>query len=483
MTREICASNPRFWGENDSETIQNAINYAEEMGLGEVVIPRRNERTGEHIWIISKTILLPSDITIILDNCHLRLADDVRENIFRNREAWTEKGNTLEGEQHDIRIMGIGHAVMDGGKPNGLCEQLHRDHPNEYPHMSVNLLIFLHNVRNFEVKNIQFIETRWWAMAFMFCRWGYIGNLDFRMYGNLENQDGVDLRIGCEYITVENITGCTGDDTVALTCLPYLTDHFQSKLMVEGKTMDIHDVTIRNIISSAHGCGLLRFLCKGGARIYNVTVDGVKDTCESISGMTILFGVAGYGSRPHSMDDFFNITIRNVTSCAKHAIFFNEPMKNVLIENVTTYGPNEIGLRFSENFECENFVLRNLNVASNEEDLDCGIWMDVNDERRLEDFHIERVRIPSQANYVMRGTKLDVEDLLYAEPKQGFFTEEKAVLSKAYGRYHKYSNGKEILNRPKDNRFDGTLRDFRYLVKPYPIQAIETKQEKKEGQC
>lgn len=53
------------------------------------------------------------------------------------------------------------------------------------------------------------------------------------------------------------------------------------------------------------------------------------------------------------------------------------------------------------------------------------------------------------------------------------------MLSKAYGRYHKFSNGKEIMNRPKDNRFDGTLRDFRYLVKPYPIQGIETKQEKK----
>lgn len=471
----IYASDARFWGENDSETIQNAIDYAEETGLGEVIIPRFNERTREHIWNIPKTILLPSDITIILDNCHLRQADDVRENIFRNREAWTEKGNTLEGEQHDIRIIGIGHAVMDGGKPNGLCEQLHRDNPDKYPHMSVNLLIFLHNVRNFEVKNIQFIETRWWAMAFMFCRWGYVGNLDFRMYGTVENQDGVDLRIGCEYITVENITGCTGDDTVALTCLPYLTDHFQSRLMVKGKTMDIHDVTIRNIISSTHGCGVLRFLCKGGARIYNVTVDGIKDTCESLSSMAIMFGIPGYGSQPHGMDDFFNIVVRNVTSCAKQAILFSEPMKNVLIENVTTYGPSQLGVRFTENFECENFLLRNLTVASDEEDLDCGIWCDINEERQMKDFRIEGVRVTSRAKYILRGVELPIKDLVYEEPRAAFFTEEKPVFARTYGRYHRCSNGVEITNRPKDNRFDGTLRDFRYLVEPYDFKPIETK--------
>ena len=471
----IYANDPMFWGLDDSETIQNAIDYAEKTGLGEVIIPRYNSRTEEMSWVIPKTILLPSDITIILDNCHIRQADDVQENIFRNREAWTEKGNTLEGEQHNIRIIGIGHAVMDGGTPNGLCEQLHRENPDKYPHMSVNLMIFLHNVRNFEVKNIQFIQTRWWAMAFMFCRWGYVANLDFRMYGTLENQDGVDLRIGCEYITVENITGCTGDDTLALTCLPYLTDHFQSRLMVEGKTMDIHDVTIRNIISSTHGCGVLRFLCKGGARIYNVTVDGLKDTCESLSGMAILFGLAGYGTKQHSMDDFFNITIRNVTTCAKQGLLLNEPMKNVVIENVTTYGPNEIGVRFTENFECENFVLRNLTVASNEKDLDCGIWMDANEDRRIKDFHLERVRITTPAKYVMRGTKLEITDLQYMEPTIGFHTEEKATLGKAYGRYHKYSNGTEITNRPADNRFDGTLRDFRYLRKPYDFGKIENK--------
>ena len=232
--REYYADESRFLGASDSETIQNTINAAHLDGIGKVVIPRRNPRNGKMLWMIGKTLLLPSDMTVVLDGCHLRLEDGVRENIFRNENAWTAEGNTLEGEQHDIRIIGLGNAVLDGGKPNGLCEQMHRDDPINNPHMQVNLLVFLHNVRNFEVSGFRCVDSRWWATCFMFCRWGMIRNLDMRMYGTLENQDGVDLRIGCEYITVENITGITGDDTVALTALPRDT-YFEGMLHVDGK--------------------------------------------------------------------------------------------------------------------------------------------------------------------------------------------------------------------------------------------------------
>ena len=43
----IYASEERFWGADDSQTIQNAVDYAEETGLGQVIIPRFNERTGK----------------------------------------------------------------------------------------------------------------------------------------------------------------------------------------------------------------------------------------------------------------------------------------------------------------------------------------------------------------------------------------------------------------------------------------------------
>ncbi len=457
----IYASEQRFWAESDSKTIQNAIDYAEENGFDEVIIPAWNERTGERIWNIDTCILLPSNMTILLKDCHLRLVDGVISNVFRNRNAWTPLGNTLEGEQHHIRIIGQGHALIDGGKPNGLCEQLHRDFPKEYPHMCVNLLIFLHNVRHFEVKGIQFIDSRWWATCFMFCRWGHISELDFRMYGTLENQDGVDLRIGCEYITIENITGITGDDTVALTGLPN-EDGFEDQLHVEGKELHIHDVTIRNIISASHGCGIVRLLCEEGVKEYNITIDGIIDTGEAICGTSVIVGTGDthFADPPHQMSDFRNILIRDVTTCGQRAISLCETMQDMIVENLSTYGPNEVGIWFGENFECENLILRNICIRSQEDTLDSIFWMKPNPDRRIKNLLVENV-YGSKAKCVFRQELFPVKNLSYEDPSEAFHLDEPVRLCSAYGRYHYMAYGEVIQNRPKDNRYDGTLKKVR----------------------
>ncbi len=452
---EISAAAPECRGKNDSETIQNAVDLAAKTGVGKVVIPRINPRTGEPIWIIGRTVYLPSDTTVILDNCHLRLEDDVISNVFRNSKAFTPEGNTLEGEEHDIRIIGVGNAVIDGGKPNGLCEQLHRDDPEKYPNMNVNLLIFMHNVRNFEVRGIKFIESRWWAVCFMYCRWGIVADLDFRMYGTLENQDGVDLRIGCEYITIENITGITGDDTVALTALPREMT-FEGLLYVEGKSFDIHDITIRNIISSTHGCGIVRLLCEDRAKEYNITITDIKDTGETIAGSSVLIGTSDkfLMREPHKMGEFKNIIIRNVTTTAQRGLSIREPVQNMLVENLTVYGCNEIGLEFGENFEGKNVRVRDFTYDSTPETADCVFYFK-NGVENMGELEVERVRAVSP-KYIFRGREIEVKDFAYEAPSEAVFTPENAKLRSAYGRYHKYAYGKLIENRPDDSRFKNT---------------------------
>ena len=359
----ICANDRRFWGDTDSQTIQNAVDYAAESGAGRVIIPRLNARTGKPIWNIHTAILLPSNMTVVLEDAHLRLCDGVFDNIFRNRSIFTPEGNTLEGEQEGIHIIGSGNALLDGGEHNGLVEQMHRDDPVKYPRLSVNLMIFLHNVRNFTVSGLHFVNARWWAVCCVYCH---------------ENQDGVDLRIGCEYITIENITGVTGDDTVALTALPQ--DHLvpETALHVAGKSWDIHDITIRNIISTTHGCGCIRFLCEQGAQEYNITVDGVKNTSDVITGSTILVGTTAgeFLKHPHKMGDFRNIVLRNITACGHRAITFCESVKHMVVENVTTCDHSLVGLRFGANFSCDDLRISGLTIDSDPEVFDCAISTD-----------------------------------------------------------------------------------------------------------
>ena len=107
---------------SDSRSIQNAVNKAKSSGLNRVLIPRMNARTKCCRWDIDQAIILHSDIQIVLDNCYLRQADGCFDNVFRNSGEENALDHTLDSEMHDIHIIGIGNAVIDGGEPNGLTE-------------------------------------------------------------------------------------------------------------------------------------------------------------------------------------------------------------------------------------------------------------------------------------------------------------------------------------------------------------------------
>ncbi len=454
---KIYAGDPRFWGQDDSQTLQNAIDYAEKTGLGEVTVPRMNDRTGKPLWELPRAVLLPSDMTVYLAGCHIRHGDDTMDNLFRNKNMWTPLGKTEAGRQRDIRIIGLGRAVLDGGKANNIFEQTHRDNPGKYPGMLWQCAINLANVENFEIRGIRFQETRYWALCFHFCSWGILSDLHFHNTGIYENQDGIDLRLGCEFITVQNITGITGDDTVALTALPWGS---AVQLLVEGRSVDIHDITIRNVIASTHGCGVVRFLCEGGAREYNITVDGLKDTTGSLSGSAVLIGTSDthFADPPHGFGDFKNIVLRNITTCAQRGISIGEACRDLLIENLATYGPCKVGVRFYENFQGENVVLRSLCLRSQKGEMDSVFCMDPNPDRVLKGFRVEHV-VSGSTKYLFRGEEFPVEDFCFTAPTEGRRGDMPLPLPSAYARYHYMSYGRVLDGkRPPDNRFDGTLR-------------------------
>ena len=104
----ISCNDVRVWGADDAQTIQNAIDLARREGLDQVLIPRRNRRTGEAVWHIGRSIVLPSSMTVIVSGAYLRAADDLPVHVFCTEPQ--------QEELHDIRILGVGEAVIDGGR-------------------------------------------------------------------------------------------------------------------------------------------------------------------------------------------------------------------------------------------------------------------------------------------------------------------------------------------------------------------------------
>jgi len=375
-------------GETDEQSIQNAIALAKKSGVNTVHIPRFNARTGGYLWEIGATILLPSDLTLVLDNCHLRMKSDVFCNMFRNENAFLPVGRTLQGEQKNIRILGHGSPILDGGEYNGKSEHTQKGSRELKDRMVNNITILFVNVANFSVENIEIYHHRYWGMAYYFCRKGEIRNIRFEAdlrcwdqenkrltdryidYENvyIKNADGVDIRAGCHDIFIENISGRTSDDTVALTALCGTEKEF---FYVDGKNFNISRIHIQNIRSSTFPhMANLRILNMDGLKIHDITACGIYDTsdedCPYQNGFGIMVGshnLEYVKNRLPIKGELYNITLSHVYSRAVAAVQLEGVMQNVFISDVhTRYGAKHI-LYGLNGGDFENVTARDLFAA------------------------------------------------------------------------------------------------------------------------
>ena len=318
---------------NGYEYISSAISAAIEN--------RSRTATVSGKWEIDREIRLPSNFTLILQDCHLRMSDGSFCNMFVNEHHDTELGRTIDGRDRNINVIGRGEAIIDGGKYNGLSEKNHsRD---GMPPIWKNNLILFTNVEGFKISGISCRNQRWWALNFIYCSYGYLGNIDFCANdtaidadGNeyhylkrekydevlVKNADGIDLRQGCHDIVIENITGFTEDDTVALTGL---NGRLERTFAVAGLSSDICNVEIRNI-ASASFCTNVRLLNQGDIKLHDILIDGVYDKAQESPHMESgIFAVRVgdthlYGPRHSTKEETYNIQIRNVVGGGWYAV-------------------------------------------------------------------------------------------------------------------------------------------------------------------
>ncbi len=328
------ANDLRFRADSDSATIQNAINATKDGSCRAVVIPRVNERTGESRWVIDKTLLLPNDITVYLDDCFLTLADGVYENIFRNENMYCVGSLKPENEQHGIRILGLGEAILDGGKDNGLREQ---NWTPDKPLPITGCLILLNHVRDYVLQGFRCQHMRYWAINQIGCRRGRIANIDFDFIDRHPNQDGINFRIGCSEITVEHITGVTGDDTIALSAFPCSSD---KSLLPEGRAPDIHHIRISDVRATTVAT-VVALRTTDGAKIHHVSIENVTDIGKTVTkpwGMVRLGENNWFTHRPAAMGEMDNVTVRNIRAFGKRTVYLGGALSNAHISDLYAEG-------------------------------------------------------------------------------------------------------------------------------------------------
>lgn len=357
-------------GHTDAQRIQDAIRVAKETGVNSVLIPRKN-LNGQEKWTIDQTILLPSDITIFLDNCTLWTPKEVCCNIFRNENYGTPLGKTMAGEQHDINIIGLGTALLDGGDYNEISES--NSGENGLPRIYNNCMILICNARHVKIKNLKIRHQRWWAICFAYCNKVHVSDIHFHAdfayrdeKGNrctdrtakfeyecyVKNADGIDLRNGCHDFVIENISGRTEDDSVALTTLQgkwFLEDY------VEGKDNDIYNVFINKIHTDCLNTANIRLTCADGNKVYNIDIKSVIDTSPEgaiyTSGGNIKINDSYYKRQRISQPgEMYNINIDGVYAKGQYAVVLQQQASNVSIKNVYQNNPNGYAVAHSQGY-------------------------------------------------------------------------------------------------------------------------------------
>ena len=346
MREFISCNQEELFADSDSKTIQNAIAAAEEDGCRKVVIPRYNARMDRTEWIIDEAILIPSNMTLVLDNCYMVQGKGVYDNMFRNSNALL-KEKTLETEQHDIAIIGEGNVCLDGGVHNGLLERTGRKN-GLTTGSQVNQMLLWINVRNLRMENLHIENQRHWAINHIYCSNVKIKNIDFWAIPHVPNMDGIDLRLGCHDFEMENITGRTGDDTIAMTAISGLAE---GAARVEGKSSDICGVKIRNVISDPNRMLNVRVLTQDGNQVHGIDVDTIMDTSDYAT-KTKCNAAIGIGTQGAlyvkvcraKIGDLRGITAKNVYSRGKAALRFDDGCADSVFTNVKTFNTCFTGL-------------------------------------------------------------------------------------------------------------------------------------------
>ena len=360
-------------GRNDSESIQNAVNKAAELGINKVTIPRYNKRSDSFQWIITESIKLPSYMVVILDNCYLTLDKGAYCNIFVNSECYTSAGTSLGGEQVGIKLIGEGNVVFDGGEHNGLFER--NQHQYGLPSVWNNAFVLFHNVKDFAIENIHFGHLRWNAIALLYARHGKLSNLSFMEY---ENQPGLPdlgciyVRLGCNNLFIQDINA---KSSYAGITLGASKKDFKDQTAVVGKPTDISDVIVRNITTDPFRGSSILMYNNDGCKLYNILVEGVMDTSRRETKhrpraiVEIGNPFPSVAERENCMGETYNITVRNIVSRAFAAVRISGNLNNSSFYNLKTYDDALTLVATGKNAVLENVLFDGLFYNCDQDDI------------------------------------------------------------------------------------------------------------------
>jgi len=398
-TQQIITPN-QFEG-SDVQRIQSAIEAAK-VSTGKVFIPSINAN-GTNLWLLDSAILLPSNMTIILDNCTIQLSNQCRDNMFRSDNVGI--GITDPVRNENISIIGIGdvnlkgannpRATGDGARTLTLNPAEEKEKGNWRVSYGSdagkagkkqkgdwrNIMILMAYVDGFTLKNINIENSHAWSVSFERVKNADISEIridnpeEINIDGKkvlVSNKDGINLRHGCKNFRIDNISGRTGDDFIALSSLDTGADghdngNLNSTMVTSrkwgGPDDDTEEVVITNIACQTKYRGVA-IRASDSASIHHVYIDGL--ICREWDGYTnsILIGGIGYG-KPSHPGKINNIYATNIIGSGRSLILIEAAIADCSFMNGIYTGDGDQIITYkidkakTSNIESQNLIKAN----------------------------------------------------------------------------------------------------------------------------
>ncbi|GAA4300241.1 glycosyl hydrolase family 28 protein [Compostibacter hankyongensis] len=398
-TRQNREITPNDFKGTDTQRILQAVKAAS--GTTHLIRIPAGNANGTRVWMIDSAILLPSDMTVILDNCTLQLSDPSRDNMFRSDNVGI--GIVHPAWNKNIRIIGIGSVTLkgaanpratgDGARKLSLDPEAEQQKGNWRVSYGSdagkegrkqtgdwrNIMILMAYVDGFELRNISIENAHAWSVSFERTRNAEL--TDIRIHNSeyvevngrrlmTSNKDGIDLRQGCKHFRLERITGVTGDDFIALSNLGSSTPalgpagSLRSTMVTpaawSGPEDDIEQIFIRNISCGNRYRGIA-IRASGAAAIHHVFIDGLNFSAVENRGEALLLGGKGYG-RMSERGKISDIYAMNVMGNGFSLARIEAPVRDCYFMNGMYYGNGQtpvlytIGRDSTENVSQVNWL-------------------------------------------------------------------------------------------------------------------------------
>ncbi len=383
---------PNQFKGSDIQRIQSAIDAAE--GKSNKVFIPPNKTIDRDYWLLDSAILLPANMTIIIENCMIKLSDQCRDNMFRSKNA----GIGISGPEWltNIKIIGVGDVTLqgadnprstgDGNRTLVSSQQTGRvSYGSDAGKQDIkqtgdwrNIMILMAFVNGFTLKNVTIINAHSWAVSMERTLNAYISDIRFNCPEKQEingqevfvaNRDGINLRHGCKNIRIDNITGRTGDDFIAMSILGLYSENTEggtlNSSMVTGRKWrghedDTEQVFITNINCQSQ-CRAIAIRANDIASINNVFINGLVYRGPYNAA---LIGGKGYGN-PSIPGKINNIHIMNVMGNGYSLFLIEEAIANCVFQNGIFNGEGEIIKYTIDKKLTENIFSNNLIKISN----------------------------------------------------------------------------------------------------------------------